>query len=443
MRLPRFRRPEKVYYGWFIVVAALFAQLTQTAIQSHSQAVFLVPMTEELGWSRADFTWGQTIGTAMMSGAGFMIGSLIDAKGPRRFMLGGAVVLSISVIGLSQVQELWQFLLLRGVGITVGGLMVGNLVVNSTVSKWFVRRRAWAITFATTGLSLSGVFTPRITTFLIGDMGWRDAWVAVGILSLFLTIPAALVMRRRPEDYGLLPDGDEPGAVPPTSSSRRPVVSAANEVQWTRREAIRTRAFWLLVLSFGLASFGSGSFFLHLVSYLQDSGYTATEAASRFSLTLTMTACSRPVWGAIMQRVTPRYCAAISFVTTAICSLGIVLSLRADNDLLLYVALLGWGLGFGGAVPLQELIWATYFGRNHIGQVRSVAVPMMALASALGPQFAARVYDAAGSYGFAFVCFALASTIGALCAITARPPAKTPEPPAVSRPRVEPVEAPI
>jgi MFS family permease len=220
------------------------------------------------------------------------------------------------------------------------------------------------------------------------------------------------------------------------------VVTSANEVQWTRREAIRTRAFWLLVLSFGLASFGSGSFFLHLVSYLQDSGYSATEAASRFSLTLTMTACSRPVWGAIMQRVTPRYCAALSFVTTAVCSLGIVLCLRADNDLLLYLALLGWGLGFGGAVPLQELIWATYFGRNHIGQVRSVAVPMMALASALGPQFAARVYDAAGSYSFAFLCFAVASTVGAMCAITARPPTKTPEPPPVAQPRIEPVEAP-
>jgi MFS family permease len=388
------------------------------------QAVFLVPMTDELGWSRADYTWAQTIGTFVMSGAGFVVGSMLDARGPRRFMLAGAVALSGCVVLLSQVHELWQFLLLRGIGMTLGALLVGNLIVNSTVSKWFVRKRAMAIAFATMGMSLSGVITPRIGAALIGEFDWRTAWVIIGLASLCLTLPAALVMRRRPEDHGLLPDGDAEDYEPPPS--RRPQVTAANEVQWTRAEAVRTRSFWLLVLCFGLASFGSGSFFLHLISFLRDSGYSAGEAASLFGTMLLATALSRPLWGNLMQRIAPRHSAVLSFFLNAVSALGIVLSLDADNSTMLYVSLVCWGIGFGGVVPMQELIWATYFGRAHIGRVRSVAMPMLGLASALGPQFAARVYDAAGSYSFAFVVFAGMSLLAGVCAFIARPPSKEP-----------------
>ncbi len=206
-RLLNLRRTTNIYYGWFIVVAALCAQMTAVAIQSHAQAVFLEPMTTDLGWSRTDFTWAQTFGTLVMSGGGFVVGSLLDAKGPRPFMLLGAVVMSASVVSLSQVDSVWQFLLLRGVGITLGSLMLGNLVVNTTVSKWFVRKRAWAITISTMGLSISGAVTPRIVAELISAYGWQTSWVILGLGLLVLAIPAAFVMRRRPEDYGLLPDG--------------------------------------------------------------------------------------------------------------------------------------------------------------------------------------------------------------------------------------------
>src|SRR5688572_24155080 len=97
------RRPRNIFYGWFIVGAALIAQMTATALTSHAQAVFLRPMTEDLGWTRAEFTWGQTVGTFIMSGAGFLVGSMLDAKGPRPFMLAGSVVMCASVIAMSQV----------------------------------------------------------------------------------------------------------------------------------------------------------------------------------------------------------------------------------------------------------------------------------------------------------------------------------------------------
>ncbi len=415
-------RPRKVYYGWYIVVAALCAQMTAVAIQSHAQAVFLEPMTTDLGWSRTDFTWAQTLGTLVMSGGGFLVGSHLDTKGPRPFMLVGAVVMSASVVSLSQVDSIWQFLLLRGVGIALGAMMLGNLVANTTVSKWFVRRRAWAITISTTGLSISGAVTPRIVAALVDSFGWETSWMILGLGLLVLAIPAALVMRRRPEDYGLMPDGDTDEADIQATPGRRLVVTAATEEQWTRAEAIHTKTFWLLIVSFALASFSTGAFFLHFIAYVQDAGFSSQAGAARFSTALLATALSRPIWGAMMQRFAPRFCASFSFGLMSVCTAGIVLSLNTDSSLVLYLFLVGWGLGFGGRVPLQELIWATYYGRVNIGKVRGVALPLIAVATAIGPQFAARVYDAAGSYDSAFLAFAATAGIAAVVVIFARPP---------------------
>ncbi len=171
-------------------------------------------------------------------------------------------------------------------------------------------------------------------------------------------------------------------------------MTAATEVQWTRAEAVRTKAFWLLIISFGLASFSLGAFFLHLIAYFQDSGFSSQAAAARFSTAILATVLSRPLWGSLMQRFPPRYCASLGFATISVCTAGIVLALNAESSLLLYMFLIGWGLGFGGFVPLQELIWATYFGRENIGKVRSIALPLLGVATAVGPQFAAWIYDA-------------------------------------------------
>jgi sugar phosphate permease len=178
---------------------------------------------------------------------------------------------------------------------------------------------------STTGLSLAGFAAPRVTAALVDAYGWRTSWVVLGIGLLFLVIPGALMMRRRPEDFGMLPDGDDPDAIVDTSAVQ--VVTAATEVQWTRSEAVRTRAFWLLVVSFCLASFGTGAFSLHTVSYLHDSGYSTGEAAARFSTVYLFTAMSRPLWGSVMQRVAPRYCAALGFLTTATCTAGMIFAL--------------------------------------------------------------------------------------------------------------------
>jgi MFS family permease len=383
-------------------------------------------MTEDLGWSRADFTWAQTVGVGLMGVCGFFAGTMLDKLGPRKLMLAGAVFASVSVMAQSQVHELWHYLLLRGLGVTMGSLLIGNLVVNVTVSKWFVRNRGWAIALATTGISLGGILLPPLLARLITIYGWRSSWVVLGIVVFMLIAPSALVMRRRPEDYGLLPDGDTPAEITSEQSSTKP--SAATEQQWQRSEAVRTRSFWLLILAFGIASAGSGAGLLHWNAFFQDSGFSPEIAASAHSSALIGAFAVKIFWGWVMQRFHARHCAAVGFLFTAGSTAGLVLALDSHNLGLAYLGILAWGFGFGGQTPLQEVIWASYYGREFLGSIRGVAMPFLVLAQAGGPQFAAFLQDITGSYTPAFLIFAGGWVFAVILVLLAMPPRRQPAP---------------
>jgi len=164
-------------------------------------------MTYELGWSREGFSAVQTFSTVVMGGLGFLLGGLIDRRGPRPLMLLGSAIAGAALVGTSRVQTLWQFYLLRGCAQTVGMAMLGNLVVNVTVSKWFIARRGMAVAIASVGVSLGGVLIAPLAAGWIQDYGWRSTWILLGLITWVLMLPASLLMRRTPEDHGLLADG--------------------------------------------------------------------------------------------------------------------------------------------------------------------------------------------------------------------------------------------
>ena len=167
-----FRRP---FYGWYIVGVALVAQFVAVGTQTYSSTVFLKPMTQDLGWTRSEFSAVQTVSTVVMGIVGFGIGMLIDKRGPRLLMLAGGLICGAALIATSQVHNLWEFYLARGVAQTVGNAMLGNLVVNVTVSKWFIARRGMAVAIASSGVSLGGVLMTPVVSWVAGTWGWRPA----------------------------------------------------------------------------------------------------------------------------------------------------------------------------------------------------------------------------------------------------------------------------
>ena len=155
--------------------------------------VFVTPMTEDLGWSTTQFFLATTVSRFVMSGVGFVIGASVDKHGARRLMLIGAVILGVSIWLGSSVETLWQWLLLRGVMFTVGAAMVGNLVVNVTMSKWWVTRRGRMIGFSSMGVSLAGMTFPAIATILIELYDWEAAWRILAVLAVCIVVPVAFI----------------------------------------------------------------------------------------------------------------------------------------------------------------------------------------------------------------------------------------------------------
>lgn len=412
--MPRTLFGRPIYYGWYIVALAFVASMMSAGVQAYTLGVFLKPMTEDLGWTRTDLSLGQTIATVVTGLLAIVVGPVIDRRGGRALMVGGAIIGGLGFIALGQVHNLWQYYAVRGGLITVGSVGMGALVLNVAISNWFRRMRGRAVAIGAMGISLSALILPTVSTMLIESVGWRAAWAVLGVMIWALVIPAgAVIMRRRPEDFGLAPDGDPPSAAP------RGSVLEPDDVLWTRRQAARTPALWMLILTFGVGSMGLGAMLVHLIPYLTDSGFSPAQAAGGFGMIGLAGLLSKPFWGLSLERFQTRLCAATDFLMFA---LSLVLILAIDGLAMMYLAIFVLGLAIGGVITVQEVVWANYFGRLTLGTVRSIGRPFTIVTSAGGPLFAAIAYDVGGSYRMAFTAFIFTYLAAAvLILLTPRP----------------------
>jgi MFS family permease len=334
-------RQSRIFYGWYIVLGALVAQFVAVGIQAGVSGVFLRPMTEDLGWTRAEFTIATSLGTGVSGMIGFFIGGYVDRVGARPLMVVGVTIVGATLLAISRVEELWRFVVLRGVLFTVGFVLVGNLVVNVTLSKWFVDRRGWAISLASLGTSAAAIVTPLVMVRVVDTLGWRDGWVVMGLSAWALIYPVALIMRRQPEDQGLLPDGRVEGRAGDEAGVERARLDYANS--YTRGEAVRTLSMWLLILAFGFAMVGLISLLFHTIPFLTDNGYTRTDAAIVSASMGGSALVSKFAWRWVMQRFHPRVLAAASFVIAGVSVLSMVPIAASGSVVLMFAAFMAWG----------------------------------------------------------------------------------------------------
>ena len=394
---------------------------------SSTLSVFLKPLTEDLAVSRGLFSLLRSgeilIGAAMAP----LVGPMVDRYGGRWLMAGGALAAGIGLVVMSQVSAFWQFLILRWTLVTIGGVFMCHMVVSVTVSRWFVRKRGRAIAIASLGQGFSKVLIPIVTATLFVWLGWRFTWSIFGVITLMIVlIPALLFMRRSPEDLGLKPDGiEEPeGAAEVTSSKTATQTSpavAADEVVWTWQEVIRTQTFWIICFIYGMANVGIAGLNLHVFAYVTDVGFSNIVAATVLSIIASTQLGSTLVWGVISERMEIRRSSALMFLIQAI-GLGTVLAL---NEIVpLYIGFLLYGVGLGGGWVLQELVWASYFGRLSLGMVRGLGILVTHAFGAAGAPFFGFVHDVTGSYQASFFAFVIALARSALLSLVVRAPRK-------------------
>ncbi len=413
------RRRPRVYYGWYIVSGAVIAQFISAGIQVYVNGVFLVPMTEALNWTRTDYTFAQTLGPFFGAAAGFFVGVQIDRRGARPLMLIGVTLMAISLFLIAEITALWQWLLLRGVLMTIGAALVGNLVVNVTLSKWFVERRGRAIGIAAMGTSLAGVVLAPLSAVVVDTWGWEAGWRVLGVVALLMIYPTALVMRRQPEDYGLHPDGKSNEEVR-AGAGAAAAADFANS--FTRSEALRTPSLYMLVVAFGLAGAGMVTVLLQTIPFLTDLGHSRALAVMVISGSAIPAVILKPVWGYMAERYHPRRLAAFSFLLLSAGVLTLLAGGHSGSTPVLVLAAIILGVGWGGLIPLSETVWASYFGRRYLGSVRSVAMPFSLVFSGGTPLLTSFYFDRVGNYDGALVGVAVAWALAAAIIVLSRNP---------------------
>ena len=412
------------FYGWTIVAVGFLCYLGSSFSLSSTLSVFLKPLTAEFGVSRGVFSLIRTGEVLLSSVVAATVGPLIDRYGARWLMISGALIAGAGFILLSQAQEFWQFMLIRWLPITVGDSLIGYMVINVMISRWFIRKRGRAISIANTGTGIAKVGMPLFATWLFALVGWRNTWAVFGMLVLGLVVlPAFLFVRRSPEDLGLHPDGALSPYVPQPSSSATPAQHAVDpDVSWTRREALGTQTFWLLVCSFGIVSVGVIGLNLHVFPYVTDIGYSGEIAATVMGMIALTQMAATLFWGVLAERVDVRKAALSQFLLQA---LGLAIAVANLGVAWIYAGFLIYGFGLGGSLVVRELLWANNFGRISLGRVRGLGFLITRVFTAGGAPFFGFFYDYTQSYFVSFVCFIGGLLVSGILILFLQPPRKT------------------
>ena len=410
----------RFFYGWVIVVLALLCSFWGLGMVQRSYTVILRPLTDDLGVPRTIGVLGVTLAALTADLVSPFVGRLVDARGARLLVTVSAAITGLTLVALSTVTTPWLFLVLFGVVLGLVRPSLQAVGAQTTVAKWFVRRRGRAVTFSTLGTPLSAIVGIPFTEWMVANYGWREAWLVLGVgVVLGLAVPAAIFMRGQPEDLGLRTDGDPPDAEPtPGAPARRGPAGA--EVSWTAQEAYHSRTFWLLSLAFAIIGMVPSIMTLHMFPYFTDQGLTAPEAAAAAGSFGLWVVGSRILFWSIpferwpIQRTLMLWGA---LMTGAIAVMVVV-----HGQALAYVAAGCYGVAMGATAPLGTIAWAKYYGRAALGSITGLASLISIWNDIAGPLMPSLVYDLTGSYHPAFIGTAVLCLAGVAMFALAGPP---------------------
>ena len=412
------------FYGWVILFTAGSTQVVRNATASLTIAVFIFPLSEELGWSRTLIAGAASFGGLAASGVSPAVGWLVDRYGARLVLATSIFILGLSTISLAWATVPVAFYLAYGVGRVIfsSPVQIGSSVV---VSRWFVRMRGRASGILFGSHSIGLVLFPLIASVIIGASGWREAWIVLGLLVWGIALlPTSLLIVQQPEDVGLRPDGDPPlsadaAGKETTESAASMPDPGAEEPVWTLREAMRTPALWMFATATGMVFLVQAGVNTHLAAYLRDQGLNAAFAGVGISLNAAFLGLGSLFWGWITERFAARYVLAAVAVTVGISSALFIIA-NSTPEILLYSVLFGFGVG--GLLSVPPVGYADYYGRRSLGAIRGVTEPLTSFGQAIGAVASGVIFDLTDSYRLAFMAFAVMGGLATVLVLFARPP---------------------
>ena len=412
------------FYGWLILGIASMTTFAGSGVTQVVLGGIQVYITEDTGWTKNTISFAASAGTWSSGPLTLLIGRLADRYGPRWLMPVGLVVTGICFLSLSGVTSVWQFYLSYVLARAVSQSVLIGLVPRTAAVNFFRRRRNLALAIVSTFRPITGAINIQIISIVATRQDWRAAYRYLGIFSLLLVVPAILFMRRRPEDIGLLPDGAPPEG--PTGAGRGR--AAPPEDSWTAGEALKTRTYWLIVVTAILGTLAASSTGFSLVPYLvEDVGLSTGSATVILSLG-TVLSLSNVWWGWLSDVITPRRCVMVTLLGTA-GMLVYLTYLDSIGTMLGAVAFaLVWGVFSGAVGTLENMVLAQYYGRASFGAILGAFAPFQTAALGLGPALASMLREATGNYTTLYIAMVGAYLLSAVLMFLARPPVR-PEPP--------------
>ena len=408
----------KIFYGWRMAGAACGIQFLLGALLLQSFGLYIAVLSEEMGWSKTTLSGAAAMQSMEAAVIGPLLGWMMDRFGPQLIVRWGIVIFSLGLLLLSQVGSVSTFYA-SAVLMAIGASLAGYFPLSVAIVQWFEKYRARALSFMSLGLAMGGLVVPALAWFM-QHFGWRTTAAATGVLALVVGLPLARMIRRRPEDHGEHVDGISPAEhlIAAAEGTPRPPAQA----EFSVREALRTRAFWLLAIGHGLALLVVTAVNVHAITHMKEGlGYTVATAGWIIML-MTFGQMLGVLLGAgLGDRFDKRKVTALCMLAHA---LGLLCLTYATgmSGLVAFAAFHGLAWGLRG--PFMLAIRADYFGRQAIGVIMGISAAIVAVGQVAGPLVAGVLADLTGNYRLGFTVLAVLSAMGSVSFMLATRPVR-------------------
>ena len=383
----------RIYWGWY-VIAGTFLILSVNYGARYCFGVFVKPLSDEYGWSRAVVSTGASLNILAYSVCAVFLGRVIDRIAPLRLITAGALLAGLSFALMGLVKTPLQFYIVYGLLIGAGSAGMGLVVLNCSAAKWFIRKRGTAIGISTMGVSFGTILLNPAAGFIVKSFDWRAGFMFISALFLAALVLAQFLMRKEsPESCGLLPDGEtDPANVLRIDESRRDPSRAGISYA----EMFADRRFWIIGIGFGLAVMALMSVFVHQIAYAQDRGVEKLAAAASLGVVGLAGFLGQFFFGWLSDRISDvKYSAVIGVMFMLA---GLVILLGADSIEALYVYSFTFGFGYGCLAPMLPIVIADRFGQSDMAPVYGMITFLLGIGGCIGPLAAGMIYDRCGSY---------------------------------------------
>lgn len=403
-------RERPIFYGWWVVASCTLVSVWGGGI-FYSFTAFVNPVVEEFGWTYFLVSLAAALRSVEMGAMAPVMGFLVDKFGPRRVVFASGLLTGAGFFLLSRTSSLATFYLSFFV-LSVGWSGTGQVTTTTAVASWFRNRIGLATGIVVAGYGIGGALVP-IITWLIEQHGWQTSLVVLAGATALIIPLASLALRHHPEQYGYLPDGEHRNI----QSKKTATLSSQPEAEYTVKLALAARAFWIISVAYMIQFTITNAVTLHIMPYLASVSVPRETASVVAMLIPILSVIGRLSFGWLGDVFGQKYLLAISFLLQSL-GLAFLYTARDDSQIALFLIL--FGPAIGGSLVLRPAIIRRQFGRRSFGSIQGLVVAIMTVGGIIGPALAGWVFDVTGSYGIAWVTFAVLTTAAAVIILTVK-----------------------